>query len=52
MKFLTEYIDMLEGDNPPPIPPSCQVATNRQHCVMHNHFYDPKKLNGQLKNGR
>ena len=48
MKFLTEYIDMLEGDNPPPIPPSCQVATNRQHCVMHNHFYDPKKLNGKL----
>ena len=52
MKFLTKYIDMLEGDNPPPIPPNCQVATNRQHCVMHNHFYDPKKLNGQLKNGR
>ena len=49
MNFLTSYIDMIEKDNPPPIPPSCQISTNRQHCVMHTYFYDQKKLNGRSK---
>ena len=49
MNFLTSYIDMIEKDNPPPIPPSCQISTNRQDCVMHTYFYDQKKLNGRSR---
>ena len=50
MQQLTSYIDMIEGNNPPPIPEECKNINNRKHCVMHNFFYDINKLNKLTKN--
>jgi|TARA_Y100000310_G_C20471778_1_gene710430 hypothetical protein len=48
--FLTDYIDHLEQPNPPPIPEKCKDPKNRQHCVMHTHFYDEKKIKKTTSN--
>tara|TARA_B100000029_G_scaffold505040_1_gene584995 strand:+ start:49 stop:882 length:834 start_codon:yes stop_codon:yes gene_type:complete len=44
MEFLTAYIDKLEEKKPPPVPTECKNPKASQHCVMHSHFYDQKKL--------
>ena len=41
---LTSYIDKLDEKSPPPIPNECKNPKARQHCYMHSHFYEQKKL--------
>ncbi len=35
---ITDYLDVMHKKSPPPPPESCDK------CLMHKHFYDPKKL--------
>ena len=35
---ITNYLEVMHGKNPPPPPETCGK------CLMHKHFYDPKKL--------
>ncbi len=41
---LTSYIDKLDEKSPPPIPNECKNPKASQHCYMHSHFYEQKKL--------
>ena len=35
---ITNYLEVMHKKNPPPPPEDCDK------CLMHKHFYDPKKL--------
>ena len=35
---ITDYLEVMHKKNPPPPPEDCDK------CLMHKHFYDPKKL--------
>ena len=36
--IITNYLEVMHKKNPPPPPEDCDK------CLMHKHFYDPKKL--------
>ncbi len=44
MNLITNYLGILDKNDPPPIPEECGSGRGMKKCLSHSFFYDVKKL--------